>query len=152
MTVVDKAKALDLLTQAIEVKGADHKQTSCYYLTRPDHYVESEEAMWSVHDNTEPKPGCLVGTALFLLDKDALIQTVIDYRINGDLIESGDVIAGLSENGIDLTDEAVEVFTTAQTLQDGRYPGVYGNRTWGEAVAVVQGSITVDDLPPAYSL
>lgn len=147
MTVIDKARAFDLLDQALAVKGAAHTQTSCYYLTREDHYVPGDEAVWSPADNEEPKPGCLVGTALFLLDKDALIKAVEGYRINGDIINSDDVLAGLSANGIDLTDDAIEVFNTAQTLQDGRYPGIYGNRTWGEAVAVAKGEIGVERLP-----
>lgn len=151
MTItVDKNKALDLLTQALEVKGPQHTQGACYYLTATDEVYGGERPYNRFSDpknDVEPKPGCLVGTALFLLDKDALIKTILDNGFNGELIVNGDLIAGLETNGIEITPEALEVFDTAQTLQDGRAVGVYGNRPWGEAVAVARGDLTLDDLP-----
>lgn len=150
MTVVDKNKALDLLTQALEVKGPNHTQGACYYLTRDDEFIPGHERPYNRYSDPdggiEPKPGCLVGTALFLLDKDALIKTVLDGGMNGELITNYEFIRGLETNGIELTDEAVEVFDTAQSLQDGRYPGIYNNRPWGEAVGVAKGEISPDDL------
>lgn len=150
MTIVDKDKALDLLTQALEVKGPQHTQGACYYLTADDAVYGGERPFNRYSDpenEVEPKPGCLVGTALFLLDKDALIKTVVENGFNGELITNGDFIHGLLANGIEITPEALDVFDTAQTLQDGRASGVYGNRPWGEAVAVARGDLTLNDLP-----
>lgn len=136
-SVIDRDKAIDLLNKALEVKSPDHVQGACYYLTVEDEnsgYKDGERP-WSRFGDAdrEPKPGCLVGTALFLHDKEALVKTIREDGFNGEVITNDQFLAGLEKNGIEIEADALHIFDLAQRMQDGRHE-TSENLPWGVAV------------------
>ncbi len=152
MTTIHAGLALDLMNQAVKMKGSDHLQNVCTYVVAdvPSYWfkgktdemdyidaLQREDA-----DGLEPKPGCLVGTALWIHDKDALLKA-IGQGVNGGLIGSEVTISALAQAGIEISDEALALFDRAQQAQDGRRHSDDQGTTWGQAVAYAVGSNTI---------
>lgn len=144
-TLITRPKALDLLREAVKVKGADHKQFVCSY-------VEGVKG--------EPMPGCIVGQALtvkvgfdkmldvFAVDPDEEDHIAVQ-RNNAAIVDtfSGEPDSKFAEAldalGLRLSAPARKVWDLAQKAQDGRLPvnadGSYRPKmTWGEALAFAE--------------
>lgn len=149
MSVITAPIAADLLRKALDVKGSEHTQQVCSYIVAdvpmPDYFGEGalaeigyEDALMREDiDTPDAKPGCLVGTALWLHDKDALIESIVPSasQYNGQIITDGELLQSLAENGIEIEPEALAIFNIAQEAQDGRGDfELVGNQTWGTAV------------------
>lgn len=146
MSTITAEIAANLLRKALEVKGSEHVQNACNYIVAdvPTYFDDDtteigyEEAVLRDDiDELTPKPGCLVGTALWLHDKDALIEAIIPSpgAFNGELITNDLVLGTLAEAGIEIEPDALVIFNIAQEAQDGRGRfELQGNQTWGVAV------------------
>lgn len=135
--VLDLPKARRLAAKAVEAKGADHVQNTCYYVTEQyDGYYGRSEKRWQ--GNLDPQPGCLVGQVLWFFDKDAIVSAASEDMINGNIIIDDSVVDTLAAKGVRITAPALAFLNHAQEGQDGRHRDhAYGfdrNLPWGEAV------------------
>lgn len=114
---IDAQTAYDLLAAAVQLAGEDHVVRACQYV-----------------DDDALNPCCIVGTALAIHG-----VPLADMVYNNH--ESFDSFA----TGLDyVNDEAVDIFVTAQTVQDGRGHEGRLDRTWGAALAAAKAEL--DDL------
>jgi hypothetical protein len=124
MTIeIDKARALQLLEEAVAERGAD--------------YVYDDSDIGCVYVTKDGTPACGVGLALTKAGVPLELLTYIDH--NGDgaggknrfeetQIDSPDLLDYLRQNDVDIDDKAEAVFRRFQFEQDHATP-------WGEALA-----------------
>lgn len=133
--VLDLPKARRLAQKAVAAKGAEHVQSVCYYVTEDRENIYTgrvEEQSWRGESN--PKPGCIVGTILWYFDKDAILDAAANGA-NGNLITDDAVLNGLAEKGVRITRPALAFLNHAQEGQDGRHDEGYNHLPWGQAVS-----------------
>lgn len=115
MTTIDKARAVELIEQAVKTHGADYVD--------PD--AAARRGCWYTHGD---QPGCIVGTAYFLAGATIDQVVVLDTGDGGcsKIDETPEVLIPLETD-----DEALAVFRAAQDAQD------HGS-TWGAALVAAR--------------
>lgn len=119
-TVITLPRAVELVTEAVELRGRDFvympggslaSAVNCFYSPRPDYFPEDHPAATS---------GCLIGTALELAG----------CAINDDLVVAADGLnsGGFLPSGFQITEAAGRFFRECQTKQDA-------GDTWGDSLA-----------------
>lgn len=127
-TVVDAAKAIELLERAVKEKGAK--------------YVDpNANTVGCQYADEKGQPLCIVGHVMSYLDVDLRpvvtggdfedIERVWGWGVSA--VELGYALGAAPHPGVSLTDDAVWTLGRAQTIQDD------GN-TWGEALEAAKGA------------
>lgn len=119
MIRIDKARALELLEQAVAERGVDYRYNypSCAY-------VQRDSAI-----DVRPHPACIVGLALSLAGVP--IETL--EQLEGDVEEAASELGAF--HGVKVDAGAVRVWLAAQLVQDTYpHPMENGRHTWGEAL------------------
>lgn len=113
--LISLGQSIDLLHRAVALKGPDHVQNQCNYLTRPNGNFLSPIRVQENADLLELAiPGCIVGVALVLagVPRKAIHDCEGVFDTAADALRDYDVY---------FTDGARALLQTVQTLQDGRY-------------------------------
>lgn len=123
VTVITARKAVSLLKKAVNVKGAHHTQTGCYYVTD-----QVGRNFKNAGGHATPTYGCLVGTALALeVGLPVLTAGIGQCHFNSEgLVSFSDRLPELIN--VRLTKKAQAIFATAQKYQDR-------HNTWGDSLA-----------------
>jgi len=120
--IIDKTKALELLDAAVAAEGEDKTVLVCNY------FKEDGET-----------PNCIVGHALSQIGvKLEDLRYNDEFGIEEDAARTlrrmnGMGVTAVRVEGVEITTEAMRIFDTAQSVQDGRTNGVH-DRSWGSAV------------------
>ncbi len=133
MITITKDKAIELLKQAVEEKGRDHTVIYCAY-------------------QIEGEPSCIVGNALArVMPTESFLAAFADEaefataaaiypeNVNTSVIRS--LGAYLSDFGVLIEPEAIEVFNDAQIVQDSRAYDSPTDSSWGAALDSVCQSV-----------
>lgn len=124
MIEINRAKAINLLEQVVDLRGRDFR-------------YQQEEKVITIPEEVEPvsvggcwyelngAPSCGVGVALHLAGVPLTVLDTMDQRPGDTCI--GDVSWILEDNGLRLTQEALNVFEKFQSYQDL-------DSTWGDAL------------------
>lgn len=124
MIEINRAKAINLLEQAVVDRGQDFEYVHPDKITA--HPETGEQApMNGCWYEVNGAPSCGVGLALHLAGVPLTVLDALD-QVDGDTSISN-VAWILEDNQVHLTEEALAVFTTFQTNQD-----IYA--TWGNAL------------------
>lgn len=140
-----------LAQRAVDLRGADHKQDACRYLS-----------VNVTGDSLTYRAECFVGLILWLLvGPERMITGLINEGRRFDTLDGGNAENGscdtykfndiLSRLNVEVTPGALKALTFLQRAQDGNLNGMPGHRTWGEALAYLNHSIYIlgitDEIP-----
>lgn len=127
MIEINRAKAIQLLEEAVNERGQDFVYTwPVKMATDGDGAPVTEHGCWYEVDGA---PSCGVGWALHLAEVPTTVLNALDQAAGDTTIDG--VAWILEDSGIRLTQEAVRVFGTFQRYQDMSYP-------WGKALEVAK--------------
>jgi hypothetical protein len=122
MIQIDKARALQLLEEAVAERGADY-----VYPHQHCDYAVRDSAI-----DVAPAPACIVGVAL----AKAGVSIAVLETLDGSVSCAASMLRQMGT--VHLDDEAVDAWQAAQVVQDGPF-GVTGRGTWGDALAAAKG-------------
>lgn len=126
--VIDKERALELLTQVVDAEGPE-------FIYWPSKREEGGTSCKYVKGN---EPDCGVGRALALAGVPIKTLIQADNRDLGSGVNALHRTGWLEEHGVSLTPGAARVFVGFQVMQDAKTP-------WGESLDYARSRVSKDD-------